>query len=123
MLSTGLLGKVAVTFAATAVLVGGPAAAQPDPSATHRVKPPNGHARAQAKGHDQQDKQEKDAKHAEHGGRPVGPDATGPAAHGLCTAYSHRGHGRSFGHSIAMRNLARAAGGADRIQAYCSSVR
>jgi hypothetical protein len=55
--------------------------------------------------------------------RPVGPDATGPAAFGLCTAYSHSTkHGKSVGHSMAMRNLAAVAGGMQRIDAYCAHV-
>lgn len=123
MIGAGLLGKVAVAVAATAVLVGGPAAAQSDHPVNHPAKHPNGHARSQAKDHDAQDKHAKHAKDAKDAGRPVGPDATGPAAHGLCTAYSHHPHGRSLGHSIAMRNLARAAGGTDRIHTYCASVR
>jgi hypothetical protein len=54
---------------------------------------------------------------------PVGPDATGPAAFGLCTAYEHaKVHGSAVKHSIAFRNLAAAAGGADQIDAYCATV-
>ena len=54
---------------------------------------------------------------------PVGPDATGPAAFGLCTAYEHaKVHGQSVDHSIAFRNLAAAAGGADQIDAYCATI-
>ena len=54
---------------------------------------------------------------------PVGPDATGPAAYGLCRAYaaSHK-HGTKADKSIAFRNLATAAGGADNIAAYCAGV-
>lgn len=56
----------------------------------------------------------------------VGPDATGPAAHGLCTAWraitSHsNGQGKAMD-SIAFANLAKAAGGADQIAAYCATV-
>jgi hypothetical protein len=52
-----------------------------------------------------------------------GPDATGPAAYGLCTAWSHSSvHGKSLDHSVAMRNLADAAGGVDKIGAYCATV-
>ena len=47
-----------------------------------------------------------------------GPDATGPAAHGLCNAFSHGGLGDG---SVARRNLADAAVGPHRIAAYCAA--
>jgi hypothetical protein len=54
---------------------------------------------------------------------PVGPDASGKAAYGLCTAYAtEQAHGKAGTHSIAFRNLATAAGGADKITAYCANV-
>ncbi len=54
---------------------------------------------------------------------PVGPDATGPAAFGLCTAYSHaKAHGTASQKAVAFRNLAAAAGGAANITAYCATV-
>jgi hypothetical protein len=57
----------------------------------------------------------------------VGPDAKGPAAFGLCTAWSHH---RTTGTattettdtSVAFRNLAKAAGGEAKIAAYCATV-
>jgi len=49
----------------------------------------------------------------------VGPDATGPAAFGLCNAWSHGGLATT---SVSYRNLAAAAGGADGIEAYCATV-
>jgi len=49
----------------------------------------------------------------------VGPDATGPAAFGLCNAWTHGGLATT---SVAYRNLATAAGGADGIQAYCATI-
>ncbi|SES50069.1 hypothetical protein SAMN05216199_0604 [Pedococcus cremeus] len=53
----------------------------------------------------------------------VGPDAKGPAAHGLCTAWSHaKPSKRTAGHSVAFRNLVTAAGGADKVEAYCASL-
>jgi hypothetical protein len=53
----------------------------------------------------------------------VGPDATGPAAHGLCTAWSHaKPSKRTASHSVAFRNLVTAAGGEDRVEAYCASL-
>ena len=53
----------------------------------------------------------------------VGPDATGPAASGLCTAYAHaKAHGQASQKAVAFRNLAAAAGGAAKIAAYCTAV-
>jgi hypothetical protein len=56
-------------------------------------------------------------------GVPVGPNPAGPAAHGLCTAYSHvQAHGSATQHAVAFRNLAAAAGGAGQVAAYCATV-
>ncbi|WP_404386480.1 hypothetical protein LL946_07880 [Knoellia locipacati] len=57
---------------------------------------------------------------------PVGPDATGPAAFGLCRAWANHakhddGKERAAG-SVAMRNLAEAAGGESKVEAYCATV-
>ena len=53
----------------------------------------------------------------------VGPDATGPAAFGLCNAYAHaKAHGTASQKAVAFRNLAAAAGGAAKIAAYCTAV-
>ena len=53
----------------------------------------------------------------------TGPEATGPAASGLCTAYTHaKAHGRASQKAVAFRNLAAAAGGAAKIAAYCAAV-
>src|SRR5690349_23793600 len=53
----------------------------------------------------------------------VGPDATGPAAFGLCTAYAHAtAHGTASQKAVAFGNLAAAAGGAAKIAAYCTAV-
>ena len=53
----------------------------------------------------------------------VGPDATGPAASGLCTAYAHaKAHGTASQKAMAFRNLAAVAGGAAKIAAYCTAV-
>jgi hypothetical protein len=48
-----------------------------------------------------------------------GVDATGAAAHGLCTAAAAGGLATT---STAYRSLAEAAGGASRIEAYCASI-
>src|SRR5215471_4339696 len=54
---------------------------------------------------------------------PAGPDATGPAAFGLCTAWAHaKAHGSPSQQATAFRNLATAAGGASNITAYCATV-
>lgn len=50
---------------------------------------------------------------------PTGPDATGPAAFGLCTAFEHGGLDRD---SVAYESLVKAAGSADGIAAYCGTV-
>jgi hypothetical protein len=54
---------------------------------------------------------------------PTGPDASGAARHGLCQAWS-AGQGGEHGKredSTAFQALAAAAGGADRVPAYCQS--
>jgi hypothetical protein len=56
-------------------------------------------------------------------GTPVGPDPAGPAAHGLCTAYSHaEAQGSAAKQAVAFRNLAAAAGGSGKVAAYCASA-
>lgn len=83
---------------------------------------------------------------AAHKSNGVGPDATGDAAWGLCQAFSTKDHGPSDApgqlkdkangqgkaakedrpqgkeNSVAYRNLVRAAGGEDKIDAYCATV-
>lgn len=54
---------------------------------------------------------------------PVGPDVTGPAGVGLCTAYANASkNGNAAQKSIAFGNLANAAGGADKIPEFCAAV-
>lgn len=56
-------------------------------------------------------------------GTPVGPNATGHAAYGLCTAYAHASaHGNAPEKSVAFRNLVKAAGGPENVAAYCKTV-
>jgi hypothetical protein len=60
----------------------------------------------------------------ERGGTATGPDATGPARDGLCRAW-RSGQGEEHGKredSTAFRALAAAAGGADKIAAYCQAT-
>ena len=54
---------------------------------------------------------------------PVGPDVTGPAGVGLCNAYANASkNGNAAEKSVAFANLAQAAGGADKIEAFCAAV-
>jgi hypothetical protein len=58
-----------------------------------------------------------------HTATPTGPNPTGPAAYGLCTAYSRaEAHGNATQRAVAFRKLAAAAGGADKVAAYCATV-
>jgi len=63
------------------------------------------------------------SKHPGASTTPVGPDAAGPAAFGLCNAWAHaKAHGSPSQQATAFRNLAKAAGGASNIAAYCATV-
>ena len=54
---------------------------------------------------------------------PAGPDPTGSAAYGLCTAYAHlKAHGSAAEKAVAFRNLATAAGGAANVTAFCAKT-
>jgi hypothetical protein len=64
------------------------------------------------------------AERARGGGTATGPDASGPAKDGLCRAWL-AGEGAENGRredSTAFRALAAAAGGADKIDAYCQTA-
>lgn len=53
----------------------------------------------------------------------VGPSATSSAAVGLCRAWSaDKAKGTTSERSVAFRNLATAAGGAGKVQAYCATA-
>jgi hypothetical protein len=60
-----------------------------------------------------------DAQGTQPDATPVGPDATGPAAFGLCTAFTNGGLDPA---STAYKSLADAANGSAGIAAYCKSV-
>ncbi len=61
--------------------------------------------------------------HPTPSGSPVGPNATGPAAFGLCTAFAHaKAHGTASQQAVAFRNLAAAAGGASKVAGFCAAV-
>ena len=54
---------------------------------------------------------------------PTGTKPAGPAAYGLCTAYSRAEvHGSATQRAVAFRELAAAAGGADQVAAYCATA-
>jgi hypothetical protein len=57
-------------------------------------------------------------------GQPVGPDATGPSKHGLCTAFAEEKaeNGSVDAKSVAFQAVANAAGGADNIDEFCADV-
>jgi len=57
-----------------------------------------------------------------YAGAPVGPDPAGPAAHSLCTAYSHAEAHGSAQQAVAFRKLAAAAGGGGKVAAYWASA-
>lgn len=63
------------------------------------------------------------SEHASSTGSPVGPDASGPAAVGLCTAWRAgiADHGKAMD-SVAFQNLVAAAGGEDKVGDYCDTV-
>ncbi len=61
--------------------------------------------------------------HPARNASPVGPDATGHPAYGLCTAWSHaKAHGTHKQQAVAFQNLAKAAGGAANVAAFCAAV-
>ena len=70
---------------------------------------------------DDNDKDDEDEK-TDKTWTPVGPDASGPAAFGLCNAWTHHQGKDIPGNSVAFRNLAKAAGGEAKIAAYCAKI-
>lgn len=138
MLSALLSAKLAAAAAASAVAVGGLAAAAytgvlPTPlqNAAHDTigAPPandSGVSRAGTRPTDTPTQPTLSATPSVRptpGGTPVGPDATGAAAYGLCTAYAAaQTHGTVSPESPAWRNLAAAAGGPGNIPSYCATV-
>lgn len=60
---------------------------------------------------------------AGHSGTPVGPNASGPAAFGLCNAYANaKRHGTATQKAVAFRNLEKAAGGVANVASFCAAV-
>lgn len=124
--------RLAVAVLAAVLSIGGAAAATgifPGPA-----KPPAGHRPGStggggspttaAPGRTDAASTTTEAERARGGGTATGPDASGPAMEGLCRAWQ-AGEGERNGKredSTAFRALAAAAGGADRIDAYCQAV-
>jgi PT repeat len=115
LLTSLLSAKLAAAAAAAAVAVGGVAAAayagalpaSMQKLAHDTVGAPSAHPSA----------------HPTHTATPVGPDATGHAAFGLCTAFAHlKVDGSARQKAVAFRNLATAAGGAANVTAFCAAV-
>ena len=123
MTSTSLRVKLGAALAAGAVGLGAVGAAaltgnMPCGSTTRPPAPaPDDKSSAdQSKAPDAKDKADKKDKAADSTKTAVGPDATGPAAFGLCTAWAHVAtKGQVAEKSVAFRNLAAAVGkGANR---------
>jgi hypothetical protein len=118
--------RLAVAVLAAVLSIGGVAAATgvfPGPA-----KPPAGHGpgRTGGGGSPTTAAGRTDATGAERarGGTATGPDASGPAKDGLCRAW-RASEGAENGRredSTAFRALAAAAGGADKIDAYCQTA-
>ncbi|GAA6525991.1 hypothetical protein [Intrasporangium sp. DVR] len=126
MISTLAGAKLGATIAGIAVGLGGAATvayvsastpATPETRATAAASPERAGAAEEASEGAKDAKDKKDKKST-----PVGPDATGSAAHGLCTAWQHvAGNGKAMD-AIAFRNLITAAGGEDEVEAFCAKV-
>jgi hypothetical protein len=57
------------------------------------------------------------------GGQGRGPDATGPAAYGLCEAWANQEDPAAKAERVPpFRNLAAAAGGVDKVDEYCAAL-
>ena len=136
MWSTLLGAKVGAAMAAGVVSFGAVGAAaftgNLPPAAQHfahdtitSLAPDSGDSADHGKSADAKEKAaEKKDKAADGTKTGVGPDAAGPAAFGLCTAWAHvEKKGQVAEKSVAFRNLAAAAKGANQtITAYCFTV-
>ena len=140
MPSSLLRAKLAVALAAGAVSFGGLAAAAytgvlPDglqdlahskvgaPAAEQGNKAEAGKKAAAGKGVKVDDKVDPGKTPDGIHGTSVGPDATGHAAFGLCTAWANvQAQSKMADPPIAFRNLATAAGGVNEITAYCAKI-
>jgi hypothetical protein len=57
-----------------------------------------------------------------HASNAKGPDATGPAKHGLCTAFAASA-GHAKGHGVAFENLQKAATAGKSVTQFCAGVK
>jgi hypothetical protein len=120
--------KAAVAVLAAVLSIGGVAAAAGvfPPAADHRPDNPGRDATATTgrSGATPTTAADKAGNRQRGNGTATGPDATGPAKDGLCRAWQ-AGQGGQHGKredSPAFRALAAAAGGADKIAAYCQAT-
>lgn len=127
MITTLAGAKLGATIAGIAVGLGGAATvayvsantpATPDTRATAAASP----SQAAVGDTDRAAEAAKGAKEGKDKGTPVGPDASGSAAFGLCTAWQGvAGNGKAMD-SVAFQNLVEAAGGEDEVEAFCADV-
>jgi hypothetical protein len=125
MLSSLAGAKLGATIAAAAVTVGGAATVAYVQTANDTA--PETHVTGSPTAIPSASPTQKDAAGAkgmstEHG-TPVGPDATGSAAYGLCTAWKGvaMADGKAMD-SVAFKNLVDAAGGEDKVADFCAAV-
>ncbi len=135
MLTTLLGTKLAAAAAAGAIGFGGLAAAAyagalPEPIqdfAHQTVGAPSAssdHSDPGSQGSAPMSSEASERTNAAQSGEPVGPDATGSASYGLCTAFAEQkaDNGQVDTRSVAYRALVEAAGGADKIDEFCAGV-
>lgn len=132
MLATFLSTKLAAAAAAGAIGFGGVAAAAyagalPEPIqdfAHQTVGAPSADSDTAGQGDAHKNGSADSHANAGSSGQAVGPDATGPAKYGLCTAFAQEKaeNGKVDTKSVAFKALAEAAGGANKIDAYCADA-
>jgi hypothetical protein len=135
MLATLLGTKLAAAAAAGAVGFGGLAAAAyagalPEPIqnfAHQTVGAPaasSDHTDPGNQGSAHRNSEASEHANAGQSSEPVGPDATGTAGYGLCTAFAEEKaeNGKVDTNSLAYQALVKAAGGADNIDEFCAGV-
>ena len=121
MLSSLAGAKLGATIAAAAVTIGGAATVAYVQTANDTA--PNSEVTAPPTSVPSADPTQNDeaGASATHG-TPVGPDATGSAAYGLCTAWKGVAAAGKAMDSVAFKNLVEAAGGEDKVATFCAAV-